>query len=321
MLSPCQGCIYAIVEIIPGRPASGDQHARERELLRHLLHLPPGRQRDGPSVAAQAGATDVNCYFDEDEFGDTSAGVKRLQRRHIALLHSCLRLVADISREPLCNELLQFAVGNGKRVLTLILDEDIDVEVHPAIAQNPYLFFRASDDLVARLEELRVYLQPIAILNCTLSCSSSPITGVIVAAPPDLLLPPDRLEEARGWLATASARHPKPSPLQVEFVHSSRRQPPRRRPPVARRVALGIALAIAVGAGLLLLGRALGPAQFTGALTSEAQTQSAAEATAASDGALGLIDNVAATSVSLRAAAAHTATTESIMATAAARVR
>lgn len=268
-------------------------------------------------VAAQASATGVNCRFDEDEFGKTDAGVKTLQGGILRSYTVAFALSPASAESQLCNALLQYAVGNGKRVLTLILDDDIDVEVHPSIAQNPYVFLRAGDDLGARVEELRAYLP--ADDNLKLH------TELLVLAniwrdrgrPPDLLLPPDRLEEARGWLATASARHPKPSPLQVEFIHTSRRGPPKRRPPAARRVALALALLIALGAGLLLLARVVGTAQFTGALTSEAQTQAA---TVASEGALGLIDNVAATSVSLRAAAARTATAESISVTAAAQV-
>ncbi len=268
-------------------------------------------------VAAQASATGVECYFSEDEFGKTDAGVKILQGAILRSYTVAFALSPASAESQLCNALLQYAVGNGKRVLTLILDDDLDVEVHPSIAQNPYVFLRDGDDLAARVEEMRAFLP--ADDNLKLH------TDLLVLAnnwrdrgrPPDLLLPPDRLEEARGWLATASARHPKPSPLQVEFIHTSRRRPPKRRPPVARRVALGIALLIAVLVGLLLLARFVGTAQFTGALTSEAQTQAV---TVASDGALGLIDNVAATSVSLRAAAASSATAESIRATAAAQV-
>ena len=94
--------------------------------------------------------------------------------------------------------------------------------------------------------------------------------------PPDLLLPAERLDEARSWLATASARHPKPSALQLEYIHSSRRQPPRRARPVPRHIVLGILLVIAVGAGLLLLQRAVAgiqAGQAAAALTSEARAQ------------------------------------------------
>ena len=276
-------------------------------------------------LAAQTRATGVNCYFNEDEFGKTAHSVKRLQDGVIRSYTVALALSPESAESQLCNELLQFAVGNGKRLATLILDEDIDVEVHPSIAQNPYVYFREQDDLAARVDELRAYLP--ADDNLKLH------TELLVLAnnwrergrPPDLLLPPDRLEEARHWLATASARQPKPSPLQVEFVHASRRQPPKRRPPVSRRVALGFASLIALGIGALLFQRALaglGAAQFSGALTNEARTQAAltAEANVAGDGALGLIDEVAATSVSLRAEAAQTATAQSIAATAVAQV-
>ena len=272
-------------------------------------------------VAAQTRATGVNCYFSEDEYGKTTDSIRRLHDGIVRSYTVAFALSPESAESQLCNELLQFAVGNGKRLVTLILDEDIDVEVHAAIAQNPYVYFREGDDLAERVDELRAYLP--ADDNLKLH------TELLVLAriwrergrPPDLLLPPDRLEEARLWMASASARHPKPSPLQVEFVHTSRRQPPKRRKPTARRVALGLALALALGLCLLLLQQALaglGAARSTGALTIEARTQAAllADANAAGGGALALIDEVAATSVSLRAAAAVTATAESIAATA-----
>ncbi|MCY3833252.1 MAG: TIR domain-containing protein [Chloroflexi bacterium] len=298
---------------------------RENENFYHIFFIyHPADIDKVRRVAAQTAATGVHCYFSEDEFGRSAESIGRLQDGINRSYTVAFALSPESAESQLCNELLQFAIGNGKRLVTLILDEDIDVEVHAAIAQNPYVFFRESDELAARVDELRAYLP--ADDNLQLH------TELLVLAkiwrergrPPDLLLPPSRLEEARQWLAGASARHPKPSPLQVEFVHTSRRQPPKRRPLVTRQLAVGLAILIALGIGFLLLQRALagfGAAQFSGALTNEARTQAAmsAETKAGGDGALGLIDEIGATSVSLRAAAAHTATAESIAATAVAQ--
>ena len=278
-------------------------------------------------LAAQIRATGINCHFDEEEFGKTADGIAKLKTGVLRSYTVAVALSSDSAESQLCNELLQYAVTNSKRLVTLILDEEIEVEVHPAIAQNPFVFFRKQDDLVARVEELRGYLT--ADHNLKLH------TELLVFADiwqrqgrtPDLLLPPDRMEEARQWLAMGSARNPKPSPLQVEYIHNSRRQRTKtRRRPVSRHIPLGVALVVALIAGLILLQQAVAgfqAAQVAGAETSAAQTQlalTAAEATAASDSAVGLIDDVAATSASLRTAIAQTATAESITATAVARI-
>ena len=277
-------------------------------------------------VAAQIRATGINCHFDEDEFGKTADGLAQLKAGVLRSYTVAFALSSDSAESQLCNELLQYAVTNSKRLVTLILDEDIEVEVHPAIAQNPFVFFREQDDLVSRVEELRGYLT--ADHNLKLH------TELLVFADnwqrqgrtPELLLPPDRMEEARKWLAMGSARDPNPSPLQVEYIHNSRRQRPKTRRPVSRHIPLGIALVVALIAGLILLQQAVAgfqAAQISSAATSEAQTQlalTAAEATAASDSAVGLIDDVAATSASLRTAIAQTATADSITATAVARI-
>ena len=145
--------------------------------------------------------------------------------------------------------------------------------------------------------------------------------------PPDLLLPPARMEEARDWLVTAPARHPKPSALQLEYVHSSRRQPPRRGRARPRRIALVLVIALALGAcadtSLARCWGLAGGTRGTGASTLAARTQAAltaADATAAGDSAVGLIDLVAATAAVVRTAVAQNATAEAITATAEAQI-
>jgi len=277
-------------------------------------------------IAAQIRATGINAYFNEDEFGKTADGIIQLKSDALRAYTVAFVMSPDSAESQLCNELLQYAVSKGKRLLTLILDDDIEVEVHPSIAQNPYVFFREDDDLVARVDELRAYLTADHHLKLHTELLVLAETWRDRGRPPDLLLPPDRLEEARGWLAAAPARHPKPSALQLEYVHSSRRQPPRRGRARPRHIALGIIAVIALGAGLLLLQRVVAgwqAGQAAGSLTKETRTQvalAAAEATAASDSAVGLIDNVAATSAGVRRSLAQTATAESITATAVARI-
>lgn len=277
-------------------------------------------------IVAQLRATGVNACFNEDEFGRSADGIQRLKEGALRSYSVAFVMSPDSAESQLCNELLQYAVGHGKTLITLILEEEIEVEIHPAIAQNPYVFFRAEDDLGARVDELRAYLRADdnLVLHTELLVLAEKWRGR--GRPPDLLLPRDRQDEARNWLATASARHPKPSALQLEYIHSSRRQPPRRARRRPRQIVLGILLVVALGAGVLLLLQAVSgwhSGGSVGELTSEARAQAelaAAEATAESDSAVGLIDQVAATGAGVRATVFQLATAESITATTAANL-
>ena len=254
-------------------------------------------------IAAQLNAMGSVCRFEEDDFSKSAVDIGALKDGVLRSHAVGVVLSSESAASQLCNELIQHAVNNSKRIVRLILDEDIEVEVHPAIADNPFVFFRQQDDLAERVDELRWYL--------TVDHETRQHTELLVAADlwqrrgrrPSQLLPPERVAEARRWLADGSGRKLKPSPLLVEFIHNSRRQ---RQPgtasfPRARLVLACIAL-IGLILGFLLLRAALEANQATraeAAQTQAAQTQLAltdAAATAASDSALSLVDALAATS-------------------------
>ncbi len=269
-------------------------------------------------LAAQLRATGVRCFFDEEDFGKTAASIEGLKASLLRAYTVAIALSPHSAESQLCNELLEYAVANSKPLVSLILREDIEVDVHPAIAQHPFVYFREEDDLVDRVEELRLYL----VLDDNLRLH----TELLVAAhawreagrPPSMLLPADRMEEARRWLATGAARHPKPSALQVEYIHGSRRSRPRRRRPSATRLAAAFSLLFALGLLLALLALAIdairrGQAEAAATRAASAnEATRAAEATAASQGAFGLIDAVAATSERLSADVISSATAEAI---------
>ncbi len=276
-------------------------------------------------VAAQLDALGSHCGFLEQPLGKKAADIEQLKAGILRSYTVGMVLSADSAVSQLCNELIQYAVSNGKRLVTLILDEDIEVEVHPAIADNPFVFFRESDELVERIEELRGYLQVERPLQLH--------TELLVAADewqrhgraPELLLPADRLEEARQWLAERGTRLPKPSPLQVEYIHSGRRQGAKSWRILSSNLKLGIAGIIAVLLVLALLRIALAnraAAESAARETQQAQKQLAliaAESTAASDSAIATIDMIAATSVRLAEAMRETVQAEAMAATQAAK--
>ncbi len=279
-------------------------------------------------LAAQMRASGIDCWFDDGDFGKLSAESGQLKAGILRAYTVAIVLSPDSAESQLCNELIQHAISHSKRIVTLIRDDKIGVEVHPAIPGNPYLFFREQDDLVERIEQLRSHLRVDDDLRLH--------TELLVAADRwrssgrkgEDLLPAGRWDEARRWLARANRREPKPSQLQVEYIHSSRRgREPRKR---ARTLALVLTALILIGAGaflLQLLGAAISSGQAAAVQTQAAQTQAAqyaAEASAASEGALGLIDQIAATSArvseSLGATAtAATATAQAAQVTAQAR--
>ncbi|MCY3778994.1 MAG: toll/interleukin-1 receptor domain-containing protein [Chloroflexi bacterium] len=277
-------------------------------------------------IAAQLSAMGNACRFEEDDFSKSAVDVAALKEDVLRSHAVGVLLSPESAASQLCNELIQHAVNNSKRIVSLILDEDIQVEVHPAIADNPYVFFRERDDLAERVDELRGYLK--------VDHETRLHTELLVAADawqrrgrrPSQLLPPERVAEARQWLAGGGTRQLKPSPLLVEFVHSSRRQRPASGPSFPRPRLIMAFLAFTVLAlGFLLLRAALEANQTTRAAA--AQTQAAgtqwavtdAAATAARDNALSLVDSLAATSVVIGESVNQTAQAVAATATVAAR--
>ena len=276
-------------------------------------------------IAAQLTALGSSCRFDDQEFSAGALDISLL-KADVLRSHAVGFVLSPVSAaSQLCNELVQYAVTNSKRIVSLILDDDIEVEVHPAIADHPYVFFRQKDHLADRVEEMRHYM--------AVDYEVRLHTELLVAADrwqrrgrrPSQLLPPERIIEARQWLANDTLRTVKPSPLLVEYIHSSRRQRAPIRPafPFAR-LSLALLLVIFLIAGFFALRAALdanAAAQAAAALTSAKRAQlalTAAAATAASDSAVGLVDELAATSQSLAISVRQTAQAEAAAATQAA---
>ena len=254
-------------------------------------------------------ARDIRCNI---EMARASKDASRttlqdaLLRAHIV----AIALSPESAASQLCNELIEFAVAKGKRFLTLIIDEDIKVDVHPAIAQNPYIFFREDEAVDEGLKRLLPFLEldDHRRLHTELLLRAHRWEASDGAA--ELLLPPERVDEARDWLAQGAHLEPKPSPLQVEYIHASRRQPPRKRRswrPLLIVLALLLVLAAAVAIAREIESReTAAAAQIADRQARQASTQSAISAamtaTEASDADARLLDLVAATSAALREA-------------------
>lgn len=213
----------------------------------------PADLRSVRRIDARMTAKGVDCQVSEAELGKTDEGKKKLKADILRSHLVAIVLSPQSAESQTCNEFIQYAVSSGKRLASLIVDEDIKVDVHPAIAENPYIFFREQDvleDGIQELLELRAVNRHIKLH-----------TEMLVYAhhweqnnrAGNLLLPPERVHQARQWLADGAHRLPKPSPLQVEYIHASRRQKPAawRGLSVYHALALAVLLGIAVVAGSL----------------------------------------------------------------------
>jgi len=276
-------------------------------------------------IAAQLKALGSSCRFNDDEFNGGTLDIGLLKADVLRSHAVGFVLSPQSAASQLCNELIQHAVTNSKRIVSLILDDDIDVEVHPAVADHPYVFFRQQDHLADRVEEARHYM--------AVDYEVRLHTELLVAADrwqrrgrrPSQLLAPERVGEARQWLANDALRTVKPSPLLVEYIHNSRRQRAPTGPTIPfARLSLALLIVILLIAGFFALRAALeanAAAQAAAEQTSIARTQVAltsAAATSASDSAVGLVDLLAATSESIALDVQQTVQAEAAAATQAA---
>ena len=187
-------------------------------------------------------AKDVDCLVSEVDEGKEKRKDGILRAYLVAIV-----LSPPSAESQTCNELIQYAVTNSKRLVTLILDEHIEGDVHSAIAENPYIFFREEDDPEAGVEELRGLLavDSHVKLHTELLVYASHWQQSDRAS--DLLLPLERVGQARQWLTDGVHRLPKPSQLQVEYIHASRRQKPKPVKKAGLSVYQILALAVLIG--------------------------------------------------------------------------
>jgi|GEM_PF-1260336 len=180
-------------------------------------------------VDAHMKANGKVCWVTWDDLSASLDGQAVLKAGILKSHTVAIALSPKSAEDAICNMLIQHAVNNSKRFVTLIVDEHIDIDVHPAIAENPYIFFRDEDVMEDGIEEL---LDLMAVdehvrLHTSLLVDANDWEARDRSA--GLLLPLNRVDEARAWLNHGANREPKPSQLMVEYIHASRRQKSTRR--------------------------------------------------------------------------------------------
>lgn len=197
-------------------------------------------------------ANGLRCWVNWEDLSNTSDGQALLKsgilRSHVV----AIALSPASAGNQLCNELIQYATTHNKRFITLIVNENIEIDVHPAIAENPYIYFRQQDEMDDGIQELLTLMDIDDHLEMH--------TELLVYANDwdtrnrnsGLLLPLDEVDEARKWLADGANRQPKPSELLVEYIHASRRQKSNRRWGLSVYVLMAVIIILLIGAVIAL---------------------------------------------------------------------
>ena len=200
-------------------------------------------------------ANGKECWVSWDDLSLTVDGQAVLKSGILRSHTIAIALSPHSAESRICNELIQYAAINNKRIVTLIVDENIDVDVHPAIADNPYIFFREQDEMEDGIHELNRLLDVDSHVEMHTELSVYANDWEDRNRNAGLLLPLNRVNEAREWLADGVNRHPKPSQLQVEFIHASRRQKSNRRWGLSVYIIMAFIILVLIGAVISLLQR------------------------------------------------------------------
>lgn len=193
-------------------------------------------------VDAHMKANGKSCWVTWDDLSASQDG-QALLKAGILKSHTVAIALSPASAEnAICNMLIQHAVNNSKQFVTLIVDENIEIDVHPAIAENPYIFFRDQDVMEDGIEQLldlmdidnhiRMHTELLVYANDWDARGRNA----------GLLLPQNRVDSARAWLTNGANREPRPSQLMVEYIHASRRQKSSRRWGISIYVVMGLVI-------------------------------------------------------------------------------
>lgn len=138
----------------------------------------------------------------------------------------------DSLASEVCNREIQAAVDRNKRVIPILYrDPDPNTPMHETISSHNWVFMRTNDELKASLGEM---IQTIntdldwvrrhtRILQRSLEWENSGRNSAF-------LLRGDELLNAEAWFSEASTgKQPQPTPLQGEYIHTSRRDTARRQ--------------------------------------------------------------------------------------------
>jgi WD40 repeat protein len=175
----------------------------------------------------------------------------------------------DSIHSKVCNQELDHAISHNKRLVPIVRRDGFDSELMgPALRKHNWLFFRDEDEFNSAFQSL------VAALDTDLDHVKRH-TRLLVRAieweqnnrNPDLLIRGSELEYTIQWLTQSSAKEPRPTELQLNYVNESRkaelaqrdaeikRQKKARKAIASALVGAVISLVIAIGLGLFSFGQ------------------------------------------------------------------
>jgi len=146
-----------------------------------------------------------------------------------------------------CQTELAHALENRKRIIAIVRREVDPKSVDPTVAAVNWIFFRESDDFDAAFKQLLVALD--TDLKYWHQASQILVRARQWEAKRrdmSLTLRGAELAEAEQWLAEGTDKKPRPTPLQTEFITSSRRAANARQRRTVGVLTIGLAVTLAL---------------------------------------------------------------------------
>lgn len=133
-------------------------------------------------------------------------------------------LSPDSVASPICRQEIEYAALHHKRFLPIVHREGFDPAlVHPSISSHNWLFFRETDDFNAAFEELiRAINTDLEYVRVHTRLLVRAIEWQAKNQNPSYLLRGDDLVDAETWLVQSASQEPRPTELQIRYLHVSR---------------------------------------------------------------------------------------------------
>jgi hypothetical protein len=194
-----------------------------------------------------------DTWVDWEDIPPTAAWWKMIEEG-IESAHTCVFVISpDSVASKVCTQEIDHAVRHNKRLIPVVRRDVDNGQVHPALRELNWIFFRQQDNFDSAFQDL------VNALNTDLDYAQAQARLLVRALEwqkkdrnSSFLLRGSNLEAAEKWLIQArDEQQPSPTQLQREFITTSRRSASSRQ-----RMLIGtlsILLFFAVGMGLFAL--------------------------------------------------------------------
>ncbi len=185
------------------------------------------KDRDFVQVLHQAlSQSRYDTWVDWEDIPQSAAWWKSIEAG-IEAAHTCIFVVSpDSVASTVCRQEIDHATKHRKRLIPVVRREGFVVEqVHPALSELNWLFFRDQDDFDSTFQQL------VDTINLDLEYASAHARLLVRALEwtanqrhSSFLLRGKDLTAAEQWLVKAQPENPPdPTPLQIDYITQSRR--------------------------------------------------------------------------------------------------